>query len=228
VTRIWIVEDEELIRTMLRINLERNGYQVTAFTDAESMLSHLEGEFFDILLLDIMLPGMSGDEALYLLRKKGLTVPVLMLTAKQDTESKVKMFENGADDYLAKPFNMDELLARVRALIRRSQSVKEIPSDRQLQIGSYYANLGTRVAVTRFGEVLLSEKEAKLLKFFAHNEGKTLSRNDILEEVWGLDVDPTPRTVDNFIVKLRRLFEAEPDKPKHFITVRSTGYLFNS
>jgi len=228
VARVWIVEDEELIRTMLRINLERKGYQVTVFSDAESMLTRLDEEFFDILLLDIMLPGLSGDEALHTLRKKGLTVPVLMLTAKQDTESKVKTLENGADDYLAKPFNMDELLARVRALIRRSQGVREIPSDRQLQIGAYYANLDTRVAVTRFGEMLLSEKEAELLRFFALNEGKPLSRNDILEEVWGLNVDPTPRTVDNFILKLRRLFEVKPENPTHFITVRSAGYLFKS
>jgi DNA-binding response OmpR family regulator len=224
--QVALVEDEELIRTMLKINLEREGYAVTAYEAAEPFLEEIEQRIFDIILMDIMLPGIHGDSALEKLRKNSITTPVLMLTVKQDTGTKVRAFDAGADDYLPKPFNMDELLARVRALIRRSQGEREIPAHHVIIINSRRVNLETRTVETPHGNEKLSDREAELLAYFARNPGKTLNRSDILDEVWGLDVDPTPRTVDNFVVRFRRLFEDDPEHPKYFITVRAAGYRF--
>ncbi|GAB4302498.1 MAG: response regulator transcription factor [Myxococcota bacterium] len=224
--KILVVEDEELIRTMIKINLSNEGHEVSAFSAAEGIFDELKNKRYDIILLDIMLPGITGIEALEKIRKMGINTPVLMLTAKTDVESKVASLELGSDDYLTKPFNMDELIARVKAIIRRSQSAREIPAKGVVSIGAYDVNLETRTAQTNAGEVALSEKEANLLALFVKNPGKVLSRADILEEVWGMDVNPTERTVDNFVLRLRKLFEKDPENPKHFITVRASGYRF--
>lgn len=224
--RVAIVEDEELIRTMLRLNLEKAGYEVESFTTAEELLDSLVHGHFDILLLDILLPGISGEDVIDRIREKGINTPILMVTARADIETKVSTFKKGADDYLSKPFDMEELLLRVNALIRRSQGEREIPSHNLLRIDDYEVNLESRLASTREGEVKLSEKECDLLRLFCQNPGKTLLRADILEVVWGMDVFPTQRTIDNFILKFRKLFEQNPEEPVHFITVRSVGYRF--
>ncbi len=211
---------------MLRLNLEKDGYEVESFESAEELLESLEHGHFDVLLLDVMLPGMSGEDVIVRIREKGINTPILMVTARVDIETKVSTFRKGADDYLSKPFDMEELLLRVKALIRRSQGEREIPSHNLVRIDDYEVNLETRMASTREGEVKLSEKECDLLRLFGQNPGKTLLRADILEEVWGMDVFPTPRTIDNFILKFRKLFEENPEEPVHFITVRSAGYRF--
>jgi DNA-binding response OmpR family regulator len=226
VYRVAVVEDEELIRTMLKLNLEKAGYAVECFARGEDFLDRIGDAHYDVILLDIMLPGISGEDLVGEVRERSIHTPILMVTAKSDLESKVGSFRKGADDYLAKPFEMEELLLRVRALIRRSQGEREIPSDSIIRIGRYEANLETRIATSNEGEVRLSEKEADLLRLFGQNPGKTLMRSDILEEVWGMDVYPTPRTVDNFILRFRKLFEPDPERPAHFITVRSAGYRF--
>ncbi len=225
--KILVVEDEELIFTMLKLNLEKEGYCTECVRSAEAMLERISQESYDIVLLDIMLPGMSGDKALEMLRRKGVNVPVIMLTAKNDLDTKVKTLDCGADDYLSKPFNMQELIARVKALIRRSRSERTIPSDGLYRINRSTINFEERKAVGEVGEITLTEKEAELLNLFVRNPRRTLSRAEILEEVWGMDVYPTPRTIDNFILKFRKLFEDKPEKPKHFITVRATGYRFD-
>jgi len=225
--RVAVVEDEELIRTMLRLNLEKQGYQVECFVRAEELLDRLAAVFYDIILLDIMLPGMSGEELVGQIRRRGVNTPVLMVTAKSDIPTKVSTLGRGADDYLAKPFHMEELLARVQALIRRSQGERAVPSHQLVRVGPWEVNLETREADTRQGAMKLSEKECDLLALFARNPRVTLSRADILDEVWGMDADPTPRTVDNFIVRLRKLFEANPEAPEHFITVHAAGYRFD-
>jgi len=226
--RVLLVEDEELISTMVKLNLERAGFEVEISRDAEGMLDRLNRGFYDILLIDIMLPGMSGEDALGVVRRQGINMPVIMLTAKRDTATKVHTLSAGADDFMAKPFDMEELLARVRAQIRRSQGDRAIPSERIITINGFEVNLETRSAQTAEGPVQLSEKELDLLNFLAQRPGRTLSRLDILEEVWGMDVSPTPRTIDNFIARFRRLFKDDPDHPRHFITVRSIGYRFES
>ena len=223
-----MVEDDELIRHMVRINLEKHDFQVQGFASGELLLERTGDESFDLFILDILLPGISGLELLAKLRKSSLyaNAPVLMLTVQSQVEKKINALDRGADDYLVKPFNMEELLARVKALIRRSQGKRSIPANRLLMINHHKIHLSTRVCQSNKGEVVLSEKEIKLLEFFSRHPGETLRRADILEEVWGMDVSPTPRTIDNFILKFRKLFETNPDKPVHFISVRNQGYRF--
>ena len=224
--RVALVEDEELIRTMIRLNLEKAGFKVDCFPQAESLLAILDQVAWDIFLLDIMLPEMSGEELVVRIRERNINSPILMVTAKSDLVSKVATFEHGADDYLAKPFHMEELMARVNALIRRSQGERSVPSDFLLRLGKHTINLESREAETKNGPVQLTEKERDLLKLFASNPGVVLTRADILDEVWGMDADPTPRTVDNFILRFRKWFEERPEEPRHFITIHATGYRF--
>jgi DNA-binding response OmpR family regulator len=173
------------------------------------------------------MPGRTGDEVLREVRSRSINTPVLMLTARREIGLKVKTLDSGADDYLPKPFDMAELLARARALIRRSQGDRSLPSGRRVKVGRFEVDLDSRSTDSNQGTVTLSEREAALLELFHRQRGRTLSRNDILEEVWGMEADPTPRTVDNFIVRLRRLFEPNPESPRHFVTVRAEGYRFD-
>jgi two-component system alkaline phosphatase synthesis response regulator PhoP len=224
--KIAVVEDDQLILNMVRINLERHDYIVKGFASGELLLEQLPGELFDLFILDIMLPGISGIDILAHLRQKEVHAPVLMLTAQGQVQNKVNALNIGADDYLVKPFNMEELLARVNALLRRSQSERPIPSDQIILINQFKINLGTRHCESNQGDVVLSEKEARLLTYFIEHAGETLRRADILEDVWGMDVSPTLRTIDNFVLKFRKLFENNPEKPDHFISIRSKGYRF--
>lgn len=224
--KIAVVEDDELILNMVKLNLEKSGYKAYCFSDGETMMGRAGQEAFDLVILDIMLPGMSGVDVLRELRGTRYHGPVLMLTARSGVRDKVTALNIGADDYLVKPFNMQELLARVHALLRRSHGKRSIPANSILIIDNFKINLDTRKCESNRGEVVLSEKEVKLLAFFSQHAGQTLRRSDILEEVWGMDVFPTPRTVDNFVLKFRKLFENNPEAPRHFISVRNQGYRF--
>ncbi|MCP5103696.1 MAG: response regulator transcription factor, partial [bacterium] len=201
--KIAVLEDNELIANMVKVNLEENGYNVRHFPNGELLLEHMGKELFDLFVFDILLPGISGTQVLEKLRKRGIDTPVLMLTVQSSVPEKINALDHGADDYLVKPFNMDELLARVKALIRRSQGKRTVPSSQILVINNYKINFSTRLCETNMGEVVLSEKESKLLSYFSLHPGQTLRRADILEEVWGMDVSPSPRTVDNFVLKFR-------------------------
>ncbi len=225
--KILLVEDEELIGTMIKLNLTQEGFEVIWYREGNPAVRAARHELFDLILLDIMLPDSNGIDLARGLRKQGTGAPILMLTARDDVSSKVESLEAGADDYLIKPFDVRELIARARALIRRSQGERQPPSSALLDIGPNRVNLETREASTSEGDIVLSEKEAALVALFARNAGKALSRADILEEVWGMDVNPTERTVDNFVLHLRRLFEIDPSRPRHFITVRNVGYRFD-
>jgi two-component system alkaline phosphatase synthesis response regulator PhoP len=228
--KIALVEDDDLIRSMIKINLEKSDYQVIGFPDGESLVKQAAYEPFDLFILDILLPGISGLKLLEELRKSAIHahIPVLMLTVQSQVRNKIDALDKGADDYLVKPFNMDELVARVNALIRRSHSKPGIPASQILIINNYKIDLSTRICQSNKGEVVLSEKEIKLLKYFSRHPGQNLRRADILEEVWGMEVSPTPRTIDNFILKFRQLFETDPVNPGHFITIRNEGYRFES
>lgn len=223
--KVLLVEDEELIGEMVRLNLEAEGYEVVWVKDGESVAPVMEDHRFDLLILDIMLPGIDGIQVTRDIRRREIGTPVLLLTARGDTGTKVRGLDAGADDYITKPFDMPELLARVRASIRRSQGSRQIPSNDLLQFDTYEINFQTREAATREGRVILSEKELQLLGFFSQHPDEVVSRADILDEVWGMDVSPTERTVDNFILRLRRLFD-NPDEPRHFLTIRGRGYKF--
>lgn len=225
--KVLVIEDEELVGTMVRINLEGAGFEITWLKNGQEALRTVRHDNFDLILLDISLPGMSGLEFLKEIRRREITTPVMMLTARGEVQTKVEAFAIGADDYLPKPFDVAELIARVQALVRRSQGEREIPSDQIVRLGKYQINLATREAISNVGPIVLSEKEAALVRVLVRARGQALARADILDEVWGMDAYPTERTVDNFIVRLRKLFEPDPENPKHFLTVRGTGYRFN-
>jgi two-component system, OmpR family, alkaline phosphatase synthesis response regulator PhoP len=224
--KILLVEDEELVGTMVRLNLESAGYRVAWIRNGSEAAERVVAETFDLILLDIALPGLNGLSVLQGLRKSGVETPVMMLTARSDVPTKVEALDFGADDYLPKPFDVAELVARVNALLRRSRADRAIPSDQLVQIGEHEVNLETRRAQSSEGDVTLSEKEAALVRLLLRSRGKVLTRSDILDEVWGMDVSPSERTVDNFIVRLRKLFEPDPERPIHILTVRGEGYRF--
>jgi DNA-binding response OmpR family regulator len=226
-SRILLVEDDQLIGTMVRLNLAQEGFEVVWLKSAEPAVAAVAERRFDALLLDITLPGMSGIELARTLRAQGLGTPILMLTARDDTATKVEALDGGADDYVSKPFDIAELVARVRAQIRRSQGSLEVSSDREIELGGATVDLERRTIRAVDGSTFdVSSKELKLLQLFASNPRKVLSRATILEEVWGMDVAPTERTVDNFVVRLRRWIEQTPERPRHIHTVRGEGYRF--
>lgn len=224
--RVLLVEDEPLVADMVRLNLEHAGYQVDAVADGNVGFTRLCADAYDIVLLDVMLPGMDGFALARAARARGITTPILMLTARADTSAKVQGLDAGADDYLAKPFAMPELLARVRALVRRHQAVRGLPASREVRFGKYTVNLDTREALSNEGQVLLTETECALLAYLSAHEGEAPTRTEILENAWGMDRFPTERTVDNYVMRLRRLFEPDAENPRHFLTVRGKGYRF--
>jgi DNA-binding response OmpR family regulator len=224
--RILLVEDEPLVADMVRLNLEHAGFRVDAVTTGTEGLARLLAQPYDLVLLDVMLPGLDGFEVARRARGRDIGTPILMLTARGDTPAKVAGLDAGADDYLTKPFAMPELLARVRALIRRHTAIRGVPASRELRFGVYRVNFDTREAMTNEGRVTLTERECALLEYLSAREGELLPRADILENVWGMDRFPTARTVDNYVLRLRKLFEPDPEDPIYLQTVRGRGYRF--
>ena len=225
--RIAIVEDERLVRELVAVNLRHAGYEIVSAENYDEGRALLEKREFDLAILDVMLPGGDGFALTRHARDLGINAPILMLTARTDTQSKVRGLDAGADDYLPKPFDVNELLARVRALLRRA-SGRPAGAPRRLVFGAYWVRFDTGQAGTNEGEVSLSDKELRLMEVFSANENRALTRTDLLEEVWGMDQFPTDRTVDNFILRLRKLFEPDPENPVHIVTLRGRGYLFRS
>ena len=223
--RVLVVEDELLVRELISLNLSHAGYEVETAVDFQSGLEGLTKKKPALAVVDVMFPGGDGFLLVRTARAAGVSCPILMLTSRSDTTSKVRGLDAGADDYLTQPFDVPELIARVRALLRRSsgQPTQERP---RFELGEYWVRFETGQAFTREGELSLSDKELKLMELFVKRENQALSRADILEEVWGMDRFPTDRTVDNFILRLRRLFEPDPENPVHFVTLRGRGYLF--
>jgi len=238
-TAILIVEDEKHLADGLRFNLEVEGYKVDIVGDGEAALSMLltEKEKYDVVVLDVMLPGKDGFEVASELREAGHFVPVLMLTARGRPEDVLCGFESGADDYLAKPFELSVLLARLNALLRRrewfhrdqTEAGSVIPADTKSELFSFdgkiidFENLELR---TDKQMIRLTLMEADLLRYLVKHENSVVSRKAILEEVWGLHEDTDTRAIDNFIVRLRRYIEDEPSQPRHLLTVRGVGYRF--
>jgi two-component system OmpR family response regulator len=229
---ILVVEDEQHLAFGIKYNLEAEGYEVVTAGDGPTALKLFEENEhpFDLVILDLMLPGMSGYAVCEALRQDGNEVPVLMLSARTLVEDRVRGYDVGADQYLQKPFELEELLSMTRNLLaRRMRDVGQPalkPVETVYEFGRAVVNFDT-FAVTVAGEpVRLTHTEMKLLRYFAENEGSVVTRNQLLEHVWGLSHMPTTRTVDNFIVNLRKYFEEDPARPKHFLSVRGTGYRF--
>jgi two-component system alkaline phosphatase synthesis response regulator PhoP len=223
--RILIIEDEPGLVTALRDRLRKEGYEVSVARDGIAGFDLATREQFDLILLDLMLPGQSGLTICQNLRKSGSSVPILMLTARRQTMDKVVGLRTGADDYLTKPFKMAELLARVDALLRRAGRGNESKADRY-ELGKVQVDL-RRTEVTREGQVVqLSAKEFQLLRYFLEHRGTTVSRERLLHEVWGYDATPSTRTVDVHVAWLRQKLENDPKNPQLIRTVVGLGYQF--
>jgi len=231
--RLLVVEDEQDLADALRVGLVRAGYAVDVAVDAAQAYDRLLVNAYDLMLLDVNLPDTDGFTVCRAIRRgevevaAGSDLRVLMLTARGALHDRVRGLDEGADDYLVKPFALAELLARVRALLRRA-SGRAPSAPPRLTFGNYWIRFDTGQALTNEGEVSLSDKELRLMEVFSANENRALTRTDLLEEVWGMDQFPTDRTVDNFILRLRKLFEPDPENPVHIVTLRGRGYLFRS
>jgi DNA-binding response OmpR family regulator len=223
-TKILIVEDEPNMVAGLRDNFEFEGYQVITAPDGVAGLERALSESPDIVILDVMMPRMSGLDVCKQLKTKKPSLPVIMLTARGQEVDKVVGLELGADDYVTKPFSIRELLARVKAVLRRAGIVAR-PSEKYT-FGDVEVNLRSCQVSRRGKAVDFSSKEFDLLKFFLHHPGETLSRDRLLEEVWGYDHFPTTRTVDAHVVRLRQKVEPRPEEPRFILTVHGTGYKF--
>ncbi|QQS31636.1 MAG: response regulator transcription factor [Acidobacteriota bacterium] len=225
---ILIVEDESHLAEGLRYNLDAEGYSTDIAEDAETALEKLRGEKFDAVILDVMLPGMSGFDAVREMREKGDTTPVLMLTARGRPEDILEGLDAGADDYLPKPFDLNVFLARTRALLRR-MNWNEAPSAPAAAPVSVNGRLidTAELTITHGTEVYrLTLMESRLLEYLIAAEGRIVSRSEILEHVWQLAEDTDTRAIDNFIVRLRRYLEDDPANPAVVLTVRGIGYRF--
>ncbi|MFC1453321.1 response regulator transcription factor [Verrucomicrobiota bacterium] len=222
--RILVVEDDEALMLGLEENLKFAGYEVITAADGIAALAKAEAEKPDLLVLDIMLPGISGYDVCRKLRDNGMQAPVIMLTARQDEFDKLHGFEMGADDYVTKPFSVDELLARVKAILMRGKTRQ--PQDRKHEFGECVLDLESRVLSRKGREMQLTRTEFDLLAFFCLNEGRALSRDLVMNEVWGTDYYGTQRSLDSFVSSLRAKIEMDPHKPKHIRTVHGVGYKF--
>lgn len=224
--RILLVEDEDSIRDAIKLNLELEGYEVVATGNGKKALEYTQGQHFDLLLLDVMLPDVDGFTITEQVRLTNSEVPILILTAKDMAQDRVTGLKKGADDYLTKPFNLEELLLRVNNLVRRSQRVKgEVPEV--YEFGANRVNFSTFEATTHSGDnIVLTKKEAMLLKLLIERKNEVVSRNQILQAVWGYDVFPSTRTIDNFILAFRKYFEDDAKHPRFFHSIRGVGYKF--
>jgi DNA-binding response OmpR family regulator len=230
VARILVVEDEAHLAEGLAFNLEAEGHEVEIIGDGAEAAARLAREpRLDAVILDVMLPHMSGFEVARRTRAAGNFVPILILTAKDEGGDIVRGIEEGADDYLTKPFRLDELLIRLRALLRRRKwdnAVDEPAAPREIAFGQVVVRLDRLELETPSGKIQLTPREANLLRELIVHEGEPLTRGDLLESVWGLRPDTRTRVVDSFIVRLRRYVEVDPANPKHIESVRGHGYRF--
>jgi two-component system alkaline phosphatase synthesis response regulator PhoP len=223
--RILIIEDEAALIVALTDRLRKEGYEVSAAKDGLSGLERATSEQFELIILDLMLPGQSGLTVCQKLRQLGSNIPILMLTARRQTVDKVVGLRTGADDYLTKPFQMAELLARIDSLLRRAAQTTGTTAGHH-QFGSVQIDV-RRAEVSRDGEpVTLSAKEFQLLRYFVEHRGATLSREELLHEVWGYGVAPSTRTVDVHVAGLRQKLENDPKNPQWIVTAIGLGYKF--
>jgi two-component system, OmpR family, alkaline phosphatase synthesis response regulator PhoP len=226
-SRILLVEDEESLAKGLKFNLAEEGYRVTYAPDGQKAIARYESGDFDLVILDVMLPYCSGFEVARRIRDKSPQMPILMLTARTRLQDRVKGLEIGVDDYMTKPFHLKELLLRVRGMLKRKtwyqSSAKTKPAyrlgDAEIRFDNLTAQAGDRM-------IRLTPHEAMVLKYLIDHKGKVVSRKELLENVWQIFSDVETRTVDNFIVRLRKYFEPDPSNPVFIKSIRSAGYIF--
>ena len=225
---ILLVEDEENLHEALKLNLELEGYSITSAYDGAAALKAVQEEYFDLIIMDIMLPEIDGISVIQTIRLTHTEVPILILSAKNNSEDRVLGLKKGADDYLTKPFNLEELLLRVEKLIDKNKRLQERSTlGDTYTFGGHTVNFKAQQATTAKGETIdLSKKEVMLLKLLIENKNEVVPREKILQAVWGYNVYPTTRTIDNFILNFRKYFEEDSRNPKHFHSVRGVGYKY--
>ena len=222
---ILVIEDEKHLAIGLKFNFEAEGYTVSTASDGPHAMEIMQGdgEPVDLVILDLMLPGISGYDICEQIRRQKPDLPILVLSARTLSEDKARAFDSGSDQYMTKPFDLHELLSRVRNLLERRQPVRDL-----YEFGRARVDFRT-FEVTVDGEPRnLTQMEMQLLRLFLEHEGVVLSRAEILDKVWDLRPAPTTRTVDNFVMRLRKHFEKDPAQPLHFVSVRAAGYRFNA
>ena len=219
------------MRLGLKDNLEFDGYEVDSAENGKDGYEKIIKNNYDLVLMDVMMPEMSGFEVCKQIRKEGINVPVILLTAKGEEIDKVRGLEIGADDYITKPFSLRELLARVKAVLRRApEHITQVEKkNSKIQIGLLTVDFSTFIAASKNKPVQMSHKEFELLHYLWDNRNTVVTRDDLLNKIWGYEESPTTRTVDNFIVRLRQKIEKDPERPHFIITVHGIGYkLINS
>lgn len=222
--RVLILEDDPAIARGLSDNLRQEHYSVETESDGVKGFAKAKKGQWDVLILDVMLPGMDGLEICKSLRGQGIQGPILMLTGKSEEVDRVLGLELGADDYVTKPFSVREVLARIKALTRRQTSVSgEID---EIRIGNLNVDFRKQEMTDGKKNIPMTAKEFELLKYFAEHEGQVVSRDQILRDIWGYDSLPTTRTVDNYILSLRKKIEPRPSEPTHLVTIHTVGYKF--
>ncbi|MBN1998186.1 response regulator transcription factor [candidate division KSB1 bacterium] len=227
-SKILIVEDEESLAIGLEYNLTEEGYIIKRAADGRQAMEMFSCEKFDLIILDIMLPFYNGFEVADFIRDKDPQIPILMLTARGRATDRVHGLEAGADDYLTKPFHLEELLLRVRGMLKRKAWYKDITAKRSTAtFGGNSIDFHALVAQTPTRSFKLTLQEAMVLRYLVENKGRVVSRKELLENVWKINTEIETRTVDNFIVRLRKYFEPNPSKPVYIKSVRSAGYIFD-
>ena len=226
---ILLVEDEENLHEALKLNLELEGYEVSSAFDGAAAVKAVHSEYFDLIILDVMLPEMDGINVTETIRLQNNEVPILILSAKNTSADRVLGLKKGADDYLTKPFNLEELILRVQKLIEKNKKLQDKSSvGDTYTFGNNTIDFKAQEAVTRTGEkIQLSRKEAMLLKLLVENKNEVVPREKILQVVWGYNVYPTTRTIDNFILNFRKYFEEDSRNPKYFHSARGVGYKYS-
>ena len=225
---ILVVEDEENLHHALKLNLELEGYEITSAYDGNEALKAIKGEYFDLIIMDIMMPHLDGITVIETIRIQNNEVPILILSAKNNSADRVLGLKKGADDYLVKPFNLEELLLRVEKLISKNKKIQDKETVAETyEFGNNTIDFKAQTAITwKNKNINLSKKEAMLLKLLFENKNEVVTREKILQSVWGYNVYPTTRTIDNFILNFRKYFEKDSRNPKYFESVRGVGYKF--
>jgi two-component system alkaline phosphatase synthesis response regulator PhoP len=228
-TSILLVEDEENLHEALKLNLELEGYDVTSALDGAAALKAVQSEYFDLIILDVMLPEMDGITVTETVRISNNEVPILILSARNSSADRVLGLKKGADDYLTKPFNLEELLLRVHKLINKNKKLQDKSTVADTYtFGSTTVDFKAQEATRNDGtKIPLSKKETMLLKLLIENKNEVVPREKILQSVWGYNVYPTTRTIDNFILNFRKYFEEDSRNPKYFHSVRGVGYKYS-
>ncbi len=221
--RILLAEDEINIRSMLKYNLEEEGFETVEAADGAIAKEKLSSEHFDLLLLDLMMPKFSGLEVLDYINTENLHLPIIILSAKDNASDRVEGLRKGADDYVTKPFNLEELLLRIEKLINRKTTSQETYSS-VLNFGANSIDFESYEAMTTAGKIALTKTEVAILKLLHQRKNQVVSRKEILNSVYGFEVFPATRTIDNFIMSFRKYFEIDPKNPQYFVSVRGIGY----